>query len=104
MWSSIFKISTAIALATLSMPVSSYAQGAAMTAEQSDPKSLGWMLGAPPPADKIIRFSDPDYFSFPKMRWTVCHFRQLMPTVGVSLRPWCAEAFGARDRRRRLTD
>ncbi|WP_426229420.1 serine hydrolase domain-containing protein [Pararhizobium sp. DWP3-4] len=42
------------------------------------------MLGAPPPAEKIIRFSDPDYFSFPKMRWTVCHFRQLMPTVGVS--------------------
>lgn len=84
MWSSIFKISTAIALATLSMPASSHAQGAAMTAEQSDPKALGWMLGAPPPADKIIRFSDPDYFSFPKMRWTVCHFRQLMPTVGVS--------------------
>ena len=84
MWSSIFKISTAITLATLSMPVLSHAQGAAMTAEQSDPKALGWMLGAPPPADKIIRFSDPDYFSFPKMRWTVCHFRQLMPTVGVS--------------------
>ncbi|WP_426131759.1 serine hydrolase domain-containing protein [Pararhizobium sp. PWRC1-1] len=66
------------------MPVLSHAQGAAMTAEQSDPKALGWMVGAPPPAGKIIRFSDPDYFSFPKMRWTVCHFRQLMPTVGVS--------------------
>ncbi len=84
MWSSIFRISTAIALATLSMPALGHAQGAAMTAEQSDPKALGWMVGAPPPADKIIRFSDPDYFSFPKMRWTVCHFRQLMPTVGVS--------------------
>ncbi len=84
MWSSISKISTAITLATLSMPVLSHAQGAAMTAEQSDPKALGWMVGAPPPAEKIIRFSDPDYFSFPKMRWTVCHFRQLMPTVGVS--------------------
>ncbi len=84
MWSSFFKASTAILAATLSMPVLSHAQGVAMTAEQSDPKALGWMLGAPPPADKIIRFSDPDYFSFPKMRWTVCHFRQLMPTVGVS--------------------
>jgi CubicO group peptidase (beta-lactamase class C family) len=84
MWSSIFKISIAITLATLSMPVLSHAQGPAMTAEQSDPKALGWMVGAPPPADKIIRFSDLDYFSFPKMRWTVCHFRQLMPTVGVS--------------------
>lgn len=55
-----------------------------MSAEESDPVKLGWMLGSPPPADKIIRFSDPDYFSFPKLRWTVCHFRQLMPTVGVS--------------------
>ncbi|WP_425291679.1 serine hydrolase domain-containing protein [Aminobacter anthyllidis] len=42
------------------------------------------MFGSPPPTDKIIRFTDPDYFSFPKMRWTVCHFRQLMPTANVS--------------------
>ncbi len=55
-----------------------------MSAETSDPITLGWMVGSPPPEDKIIRFSDPDYFSFPKLRWTVCHFRQLMPTVGVS--------------------
>lgn len=54
-----------------------------MTSAESDPIALGWMVGAPPPADKIIRFTDPDYFSFPKLRWTVCHFRQLMPTVGV---------------------
>src|SRR5689334_6945196 len=54
-----------------------------MTAQQSDPATLGWMVGAPPPADKIIRFSDGDYFTFPKLRWTVCHFRQLMPTIGV---------------------
>lgn len=55
-----------------------------MTAEESDPVTLGWMVGAPPPPDKIIRFSDPDYFAFPKLRWTVCNFRQLMPTVNVS--------------------
>lgn len=42
------------------------------------------MIGAPPPADKTIRFTDEDYFAFPKSRWTVCHFRELMPTVGVS--------------------
>jgi len=54
-----------------------------MTARQSDPVALGWMVGAPPPAEKIIRFSDGDYFTFPKLRWTVCHFRQLMPTAGV---------------------
>ena len=55
-----------------------------MTAAESDPRTLGWMVGAPPPANKIIRFTDGDYFSFPKLRWTACHFRQLMPTVGVS--------------------
>lgn len=59
-------------------------EGASMTAAQSDPGKLGWMTGSPPPADKIIRFTDGDYFSFPKLRWTVCHFRQLMPTAGVS--------------------
>lgn len=55
-----------------------------MTAKQSDPRELGWMTGFPPAEDKIIRFSDPDYFSFPKLRWTVCNFRQLMPTANVS--------------------
>lgn len=54
-----------------------------MNAADSDPVKLGWMVGAPPPPDKTIRYTDPDYFQFPKLRWTVCHFRQLMPTVGV---------------------
>src|SRR5690349_14594536 len=59
-------------------------EGTTLSAEKSDPVTLGWMIGSPPPPDKIIRFSDNDYFAFPKLRWTVCHFRQLMPTVGVS--------------------
>jgi heat shock protein HslJ len=29
------------------------------------------MEGFPPAADKTIRFSDADYFGFPKLRWTV---------------------------------
>jgi CubicO group peptidase (beta-lactamase class C family) len=75
----------AFALAATAMPAPSQAQEEKpMSAEASDPVKLGWMVGSPPPADKIIRFSDPDYFSFPKLRWTVCHFRQLMPTAGVS--------------------
>jgi hypothetical protein len=37
----------------------------------------------PTPDDKAIRFTDGDYFAYPKSRWTVCHFRELMPTVGV---------------------
>ena len=41
------------------------------------------MQGFPPPPEKTIRFTDPDFFAFPKLRWTVCHFRELMPTVAV---------------------
>ena len=55
-----------------------------LTAEQSDPKVLGWMTGFPPPADKLIMMSQPDYFTFPKLRWSVCHVRELMPTKVVS--------------------
>lgn len=73
----------AIAGATIVSSMSRAGEGPAMTAAQSDPRKLGWMVGSPPPADRIIRFTDSDYFSFPKLRWTVCHFRQLMPTVGV---------------------
>ncbi|MDN5787416.1 serine hydrolase [Pseudorhodobacter sp.] len=53
------------------------------TAAKSNPITLGWMQGFPPAADKTIRFTDPDYFAFPKLRWTVCHFRELMPSVSV---------------------
>lgn len=53
------------------------------TSETSDPNVLGWMEGSPPPPDKIIRFDDGSYFQFPQMRWSVCHFQQLMPTKSV---------------------
>ncbi|QIL78803.1 serine hydrolase [Diaphorobacter sp. HDW4A] len=53
-------------------------------ADASDPARLGWMVGSPPPADRILRFEDGSYFQFPAMRWSVSHFRQLMPTVNVS--------------------
>lgn len=74
----------AVAFGAMMPAVALAQQTATMSAEASDPIRLGWMVGSPPPADKIIRLSDGDYFSFPKLRWTVCHFRQLMPTVGVS--------------------
>jgi hypothetical protein len=53
-------------------------------AVESDPARLGWMVGSPPPADRILRFDDGSYFRFPQMRWSVANFRQLMPTVNVS--------------------
>ncbi|MCQ2042943.1 beta-lactamase family protein [Pseudomonas kunmingensis] len=53
-------------------------------AQTSDPATMGWMVGSPPPADRILRFEDGSYFRFPQMRWSVANFRQLMPTVNVS--------------------
>jgi CubicO group peptidase (beta-lactamase class C family) len=53
-------------------------------ASASDPAKLGWMLGSPPPADRIIRFEDGSYFKFPALRWSVSNFRQLMPSINVS--------------------
>jgi len=55
-----------------------------LSAEESDPVTLGWMKGFPPPADKLIMQPESDFFSFPKLRWTVCHIRELMPTKVVS--------------------
>nr|WP_278349327.1 serine hydrolase [Stutzerimonas kunmingensis] len=53
-------------------------------AQTSDPATMGWMVGSPPPADRILRFEDGSYFRFSQMRWSVANFRQLMPTVNVS--------------------
>jgi len=55
-----------------------------MSAEESDPTRLGWMTGFPPPPEKLIMQPESDFFSFPKLRWTVCHIRELMPTKQVS--------------------
>lgn len=60
------------------------AQTAYPDAAASDPAKLGWMVGSPPPPDRILRFEDGSYFRFPAMRWSVAHFRELMPTVNVS--------------------
>ena len=55
-----------------------------MSAEDSDPERLGWMTGFPPSPEKLIMQPESDFFSFPKLRWTVCHIRELMPTKQVN--------------------
>ena len=80
----ILKSTLLMGLTWLALESAAVAQtGPALSAAASDPRVMGWMQGFPPPADKAIRFTDADYFSFPKLRWTVCHFRELMPTAGV---------------------
>ncbi|MFC6300909.1 serine hydrolase [Pseudomonas sp. CCM 7893] len=76
---------TVCALLCLAGTVASAAtQSTFPDAAASDPATLKWMVGAPPPADRTLRFEDGSYFRFPAMRWSVANFRQLMPTVNVS--------------------
>ena len=55
-----------------------------LSAEESDPRVLQWMVGSPPPSEKLIMQPQSNYFSFPKLRWTVCHIREFLPTKQVS--------------------
>jgi CubicO group peptidase (beta-lactamase class C family) len=57
---------------------------AQLDAQASDPRVMGWMVGAPPPADKLIAFADGSWFRFPQTRWSFSNIRQLMPTSVVS--------------------
>jgi CubicO group peptidase (beta-lactamase class C family) len=76
---------SAVALYLCSSLSSGIAQTAQrLTAEESDPKVLGWMQGVPPPPEKLITQPDSNYFSFPKLRWTICHLREFLPTKQVS--------------------
>jgi len=49
----------------------------------SDPVTLGWMRGSPPPAERTIRYSDDRMLDFPQIRWVLSHLRELLPTVNV---------------------
>lgn len=73
---------TAGLLTTLSL--AAIAQVKIPTDHESDPRVLGWMQGTPPAPDKRIMQPQSNYFTFPKLRWTVCHIRELMPTEQVS--------------------
>jgi CubicO group peptidase (beta-lactamase class C family) len=53
------------------------------TATETDPQSLGWMQGFPPPPDKTIIFHNGSFRSFPELRWAWSNIRQLVPTVNV---------------------
>ena len=53
-------------------------------AKASDPVALGWMVGAPPPPDRLIRYDDLSFYRFPQLRWSFSHWRELFPTVEVS--------------------
>ncbi|WP_213286007.1 serine hydrolase [Bradyrhizobium sp. sGM-13] len=65
------------------MPVATAASQQPATVAETDPQTLGWMQGFPPPADKTISFHDGSSRSFPELRWAWSNIRQLVPTVNV---------------------
>ena len=78
-----------LAASTAALSLPAWGQGAAPVppnAQQSDPARLGWMVGSPPPPDKIVRFADGSAYRFPQLRWSFSNFRQMVPTTNVSRR------------------
>ncbi len=61
----------------------------------SDPTTMGWMQGSPPPPDKIIRFADDKFLGFPRNRWALSHMRELLPTANVWRGVGAAQPLGA---------
>ena len=62
----------------------SLAQTGVPDAIESDPNTMGWMKGFPPSDDRVIGHPASDYFSFPRLRWTFCHFREIQATRRVA--------------------
>lgn len=52
-------------------------------AKATDPVTMGWMVGSPPPPERTIRFEDSSFLQFPQIRWTFSHWRELYPTTEV---------------------
>src|SRR5687768_9040311 len=54
--------------------------GTRLDAAATDPAALKWMVGSPPPTERLIRFADSSFARFPRTRWSYSHMRQLIPT------------------------
>ena len=67
-------------------------------ARATDPVALGWMIGTPPPPDKIIRFEDGSFYRFPQWRWSFSHWREFRPTVAVDRGPGPTREFERAER------
>lgn len=55
-----------------------------LNAQDSDPVTMGWMLGAPPASNRVIRFDDGNFLKFPQLRWSFSHWRELRPSAKIS--------------------
>jgi len=50
----------------------------------SDPVTMGWMVGAPPPPEKRILAAHADHMRFPMIRWSYSNMRSFCPTACVA--------------------
>lgn len=71
-------------LAAAAQTVCAQAPAKVLDAQASDPVTLGWMMGSPPPPDKLVQFANGSFYSFPRFRWTFSNSRQFGPTTSVS--------------------
>lgn len=81
--SSFIALATGVAMAIGASTVVK-AQSAPLSAQESDPNVMGWMQGFPPPPYRMITQPDSIFFSFPRLRWSVCHLRTLLPSEEIS--------------------
>ncbi len=77
-------LALAVTMLLSALPAFKANAGEALNAAASDPTAMGWMTGFPPSPDKLITQPDSNYFSFPKLRWSVCHLREFLPTEVIS--------------------
>ncbi|MEQ8742944.1 serine hydrolase [Parasphingorhabdus sp.] len=62
---------------------SAQAQQRPASPAESDPVTMGWMQGSPPPDDKVVRQEDGSYYQFPRTRWAFSNMRTLFPTANL---------------------
>lgn len=71
-----------LTLAVLLCATASFAQQYP-DAKATNPNTMQWMKGFPPPADKTLHSMDGSYFMFPALRYSVNHMREFSPTRAV---------------------
>ncbi|MDE2564039.1 MAG: serine hydrolase [Sphingomonadales bacterium] len=55
-----------------------------LDAVSSDPATMGWMQGFPPPPERRILASQAGHMRFPMIRWSYSHMREFCPTQRVA--------------------
>jgi CubicO group peptidase (beta-lactamase class C family) len=69
-----------VAILSVGMSAEQAPQQTFPDARATDPVTLEWMAGSPPPADKLVLFADGSWFTFPRTRWSFSNIRELVPT------------------------